>query len=170
MPLADVAIRDLDGVELPVGQVGELTVRSPSVMLGYWNQPAATAAALRNGWLHTGDGAYMDSDGFIYLVDRLKDMIITGGENVYSLEVENVLVEHPAVAAAAVIAMPDERLGERVHAVLSLIPSSECTAAEITAFCRTRLAGYKVPRSVEFRAQLPTSAAGKVLKKELRGS
>ena len=170
LPLADVAIRDPDGVELPVGQVGELTVRSPSVMLGYWNNPAATTAALRNGWLHTGDGALMDGHGFVYLVDRLKDMIISGGENVYSLEVENVLVEHPAVAAAAVIAMPDERLGERVHAVLTLAASVECTAEEITAFCRARLAGYKVPRSVEFRAQLPTSAAGKILKNELRAA
>jgi acyl-CoA synthetase (AMP-forming)/AMP-acid ligase II len=168
LPLAEIAIRDAEGNELPHGEVGELTVRSPTVMLGYWCKPAETAATIRDGWLYSGDGAYVDSDGFIHLVDRIKDMIITGGENVYSTEVENVLATHPAVAVAAVIGVPDERLGERVHAVIVPRPGADCTYADLLGHCRRELAGYKLPRSVEIRSELPLSAAGKVLKVELR--
>jgi acyl-CoA synthetase (AMP-forming)/AMP-acid ligase II len=118
--------------------------------------------------MHTGDMARMDDAGYVYIVDRLKDMIITGGENVYSAEVENALASHPAVAAAAVIGVPDDRWGERVHAVIVLRPDTEATEESLREYCRTLIAGYKVPRSVEFVADLPMSGAGKVLKRDLR--
>ena len=118
-------------------------------MLGYWNRPDETAEALRGGWMHTGDGGYMDDDGYVYIADRIKDMIITGGENVYSVEVENVLAQHPAVATCAVIGVPDEKWGERVHAVVVPAPARTVTLEELTAFCRERIAGYKTPRSME---------------------
>jgi acyl-CoA synthetase (AMP-forming)/AMP-acid ligase II len=137
-------------------------------MLGYWNRPDETAQALRGGWMHTGDGGYMDDDGYVYIADRIKDMIITGGENVYSVEVENVLAQHPAVATCAVIGVPDERWGERVHAVVVPVPGGTLTIDELAAFCHGRMAGYKTPRSLEIVDGLPLSAAGKVLKRELR--
>jgi len=164
----DVRIVDEDGRELPRGQIGEIAVRGPQVMLGYWKKPEATAAALRKGWLHTGDGAYMDEDGFVRIVDRLKDMIISGGENVYSTEVENAVHSHPAVRECAVIGVPNEQWGESVHAVVVLKEGRLTTADAIIAHCRTRIAGYKCPRSVEFRDSLPLSGAGKVLKNVLR--
>ena len=168
LPLAEVAIRDPAGREVPPGTVGELTVRSPSVMAGYFGQPELTAATIRDGWLYSGDGAYMDSDGFIYLVDRIKDMIITGAENVYSTEVEAALASHPAVGMCAVIGLPHERWGEQVHAVVVLRDGASATAAELTDHCRERIAGYKVPRSIDFAGALPVSAAGKILKARLR--
>lgn len=168
LAMADVAIRDPDGVEVERGAVGELTVRSPSVMLGYVGRPEETAATVRDGWLYSGDGAYMDDDGFVYLVDRLKDMIITGGENVYSSEVENALVTHPAVAMAAVIGIPHESWGEQVHAVVTLVEGARVGEQELIAHVREQVATYKSPRSVEFRDALPLSAAGKILKAELR--
>lgn len=168
LPLAEVVIRDPDGREVPRGTVGELTVRSPSVMAGYWNRPEETAATIREGWLYSGDGARMDDEGFIHLVDRIKDMIITGGENVYSVEVENVLVQHPGLESAAVIGVPHESWGEQVHAVVVPTPEATPTTADLISWCRERLAGYKCPRSVEFRSALPVSAAGKVLKARLR--
>jgi acyl-CoA synthetase (AMP-forming)/AMP-acid ligase II len=168
LPLAEVAIRDADGRELPPGTVGELTVRSPSVMLGYYNQPELTAATIRDGWLYSGDGAYQDSDGFIHLVDRIKDMIITGAENVYSTEVETALASHPAVAICAVIGVPHATWGEQVHAVVVLKPGASESAQTLIEHCRTRIAAYKCPRSIDFRAALPTSAAGKILKTRLR--
>ncbi|MBO0849327.1 MAG: long-chain fatty acid--CoA ligase [Pseudonocardia sp.] len=168
LPLAEVVIRDPDGTEVPRGTVGELTVRSPSVMVGYWNRPEETAATIRDGWLYSGDGARMDEEGFIHLVDRIKDVVITGGENVYSVEVENVLVRHPGVESAAVIGVPHERWGEQVHAVVVPTPEATPTAADLISWCRERLAGYKCPRTVEFRSALPVSAAGKVLKARLR--
>lgn len=168
LALADVAIRDEYGNEVPRGTVGELTVCSPSVMRGYVGKPKETASTIRDGWLYSGDGAYMDTDGFVFLVDRIKDMIITGGENVYSTEVENSLVAHPAVASAAVIGIPDEQWGEAVHAVVSLVEGATATPAELIAFCKERIGGYKCPRSVEFRDALPVSAAGKILKAQLR--
>ena len=118
--------------------------------------------------MHTGDGGYMDDEGFVFVVDRIKDMIITGGENVYSVEVENVIAQHPAVATAAIIGVPDETWGERVHAVVVPASGATVTLEELTAFCRERLAGYKLPRSMELIEALPVSAAGKVLKRELR--
>jgi acyl-CoA synthetase (AMP-forming)/AMP-acid ligase II len=168
LPLAEVAIRDPDGSEVAPGTVRELTVRSPSVMPGYLGQPELTAATIRDGWLYSGDGAYMDADGFIYLVDRMKDMIITGAENVYSTEVEAALASHPAVGMCAVIGLPHDTWGEQVHAVVVLREGSTATEAELTAHCRDRIAGYKVPRSIDFASALPVSAAGKILKARLR--
>ena len=168
-PTVEIRIADEDDREVPRGTVGQILVRGPVVMKGYWNQPALTAAALRGGWMHTGDGGYMDDDGFVFVVDRIKDMIITGGENVYSAEVENAIYQHPAVAMCAVIGVPDERWGERVHAVIALKPGQMTTDAEVVAHCRQLIAGYKCPRTVTLRAEpLPLSGAGKVLKTVLR--
>lgn len=139
-------------------------------MQGYWNNPEATAEALRGGWLHTGDLGYMDAGGFVFVVDRLKDMIVTGGENVFSAEVENALSKHPAVASSAVIGVPDEKYGERVHAVVVLSPDHSATAEDLAAHCKEHIAGYKVPRSFEFLEALPMSGAGKILKRNLRDS
>ncbi|MFJ4291878.1 long-chain-fatty-acid--CoA ligase [Cupriavidus sp. NPDC089707] len=166
----EIRIVDPEGREVPRGTVGEITVRGPGVMLGYWNKPEATADAIRDGWMHTGDGGYMDEDGFLFLKDRIKDMIISGGENVYSAEVENALASHPDVSQSAVIGVPHERWGEAVHAVIVPKPGTQPTLESIQAHCRTRIAGYKIPRSVELRESLPTSGVGKVLKAELRKS
>jgi long-chain acyl-CoA synthetase len=138
-------------------------------MQGYWNKPDLTAETLRNGWLHTGDSGYMDEDGFVYIVDRIKDMIISGGENVYSAEVENAVYQHPAVAECAVIGVPDDKWGERVHAIIRRKGGQDVTADEIIAHCHDMIAGYKCPRSVDFRDEpMPLSGAGKILKTELR--
>lgn len=167
-PHAEVRIVDSHDQEVPRGTVGEVVVRGGHVMLGYWNKPQETAAALRGGWMHTGDGAYMDDDGYIYIVDRLKDMIVSGGENVYSTEVENAIAKHPAVATCAVIGIPDDQWGERVHAVVVLNPGAHATAQDISDHVKTLIATYKAPRSVEFVDALPVSGTGKVLKRELR--
>lgn len=163
-----VRIVDPQGTEVPRGEVGEIAVKGGNVMLGYWNRPEETAAAIRGGWMHTGDGAYMDDDGYVFIVDRIKDMIITGGENVYSAEVENALARHDAVAACAVIGLPDDRWGEVVHAVVVLKADASATPDELTDFCRPLIANYKVPRSIGFLDALPVSGAGKILKRELR--
>ncbi len=167
-PHAEVRIVDPDDVEVPRGDVGEIVSRGGHVMLGYWNQPEETAAAVRDGWMHTGDGGYMDEAGYVYVVDRIKDMIVTGGENVYSAEVENALSTHPAVGSCAVIGVPDDEWGERVHAVVVAAPGQIVTGDELRAHVKTRIAGYKAPRSVEFVDALPISGAGKILKRELR--
>jgi acyl-CoA synthetase (AMP-forming)/AMP-acid ligase II len=166
----DVRIVDEEANELPRGAVGEVVCRTDCAMLGYWDQPAETAEALRGGWLHTGDAGYMDDDGYVYIVDRLKDMIISDGLNVYSAEVENAIDSHPAVAACAVIGVPDAEWGERVHAVV--VPKrGETVAAEaLEEHCRRHIGHYKVPRSWDFRDALPLSPAGKVLKRELRNA
>lgn len=164
----ELRIVDPSGREVPRGTVGEVVVRGPNVMQGYWNKPDLTAAAIRDGWMHTGDGAWMDEDGFIFIVDRLKDMIISGGENVYSGEVENALAQHPAVAACAVIGIPSEQWGESVHAVVVCKPGAEVSADELVAHCKSLIAGYKCPRSIAFTDALPLSGAGKVLKTTLR--
>jgi acyl-CoA synthetase (AMP-forming)/AMP-acid ligase II len=150
------------------GVVGEIVVRGDHMMRGYWNKPEETEAALRGGWMHTGDGGYMNEHGYVFIVDRIKDMIITGGENVYSTEVENALAKHPAVAQVAVIGVPDENWGERVHAVVVLTPGATATPEELRDFCRDHIANYKLPRSITFVDALPISGAGKVLKRELR--
>jgi acyl-CoA synthetase (AMP-forming)/AMP-acid ligase II len=137
-------------------------------MQGYWNKPEQTAAALKNGWMHTGDGAYMDEDGFIFIADRLKDMIISGGENIYSAEVENALAQHPSIAACAVIGIPSEQWGESVHAVVVRKPGQDPTPEALIAHCKSLIAGYKCPRSIDFVEALPLSGAGKVLKTALR--
>ena len=167
-PHAEVRIVDEKDDEVERGVVGEIVVRGDHVMLGYWRREEETAAALRGGWMHTGDAGYMDERGYVFVVDRIKDMIISGGENVYSAEVENVLARHPAVAACAVIGVPDPEWGERVHAVVVLKPGRESTAAELREFCREHIAAYKAPRSAEFVEALPVSGAGKILKRELR--
>jgi acyl-CoA synthetase (AMP-forming)/AMP-acid ligase II len=165
----EVRINDENDDEAPRGVVGEICGRGDNVMLGYWRQPEMTAKTLRNGWLHTGDGGYMDADGYVYVVDRMKDMIISGGENVYSAEVEQALYQHPAVAECAVIGVPDPHWGERVHAVVRLKAGASPTAEAIIAHCQTLIAHYKCPREVAFRAEpLPLSGAGKILKTELR--
>ncbi|MEW6472015.1 MAG: long-chain-fatty-acid--CoA ligase [Actinomycetota bacterium] len=167
-PVTELRIVDGDDREVPPGTVGEIVVRGGQVMQGYWRRPEGTEAALRGGWMHTGDAAYMDDDGYVFIVDRVKDMIVSGGENVYSAEVENALSQHPAVAACAVIGVPDADWGERVHAVVVLRPGAAATSDELREHTKTRIAGYKAPRSVEFVDSLPVSGAGKVLKRELR--
>lgn len=169
---AEIRVVDERGRDVPRGTVGEIVVRGPMVTGGYWGQPGATVQALRDGWFHTGDGGRMDADGYLFIADRLKDMVISGGENVYPAEVEAVLRSHPALADAAVIGVPDERWGEAVHAVVVLRASHAGGEAalrdELGPWCRRQLAGYKCPRSIEFIAALPLSAAGKVLKTQLR--
>jgi len=165
-----VRVVDLDGRTLPPGEVGEVVVSGPQVMQGYWNKPEQTARALRNGEYWSGDLGYMDAEGYLFLVDRAKDMIITGGENVYSTEVEEVLYRHPAVLEAAVFGVPDEKWGEAVHAVV--VPRADhedLDVAVLIEFCRERIAHYKAPRSIDIRREpLPKSGPGKVLKRELR--
>jgi acyl-CoA synthetase (AMP-forming)/AMP-acid ligase II len=167
-PCTEVRIADAEDREVPRGEMGEILVRGGNVMLGYWRRPEETAAALRGGWMHTGDLGRMDADGYVYVLDRLKDMIITGGENVYSTEVENAVASHPAVANCAVIGVPDERWGERVHAVVVLQPGAAATEGEIREHAKASIAGYKAPRTVEFVDALPVTPTGKVLKRELR--
>jgi len=166
---ADLQIQDEAGRPLPAGEVGEVCVRGPMVMKGYWQQAELTAEALRGGWMHTGDGGYLDDRGFLFIVDRLKDMIVTGGENVYSAEVEDALYAHPGVAECAVIGIPSEQWGEAVHAVVVPKPGARLLEADLVAHCRRRIAGFKCPRSVTIRAEeLPKSGAGKILKTDLR--
>jgi long-chain acyl-CoA synthetase len=165
----EIAILDEQGHEAPRGVVGEICGRGDNVMQGYWRQPELTQKALRGGWLHTGDGGMMDEDGFVYVVDRMKDMIVSGGENVYSAEVEQALYQHPDVAECAVIGVPDPKWGEAVHAIVRLKPGQQAGAEELIAHCHKLIAGYKAPRSVTFRQEpLPLSGAGKILKTELR--
>jgi len=158
-----------DGKPLPPGSehVGEVVTRGLHVMKGYLNSPDATAGAFTDDWFHTGDLGYFDEDGFLFIVGRIKELIIRGGYNVYPLEIEDVLHAHPAVAEAAVVGIPDDRLGEEVKAVVTLRPGAQVTAPELIAFCKERLAAYKYPRVVEFRAELPKNALGKILKDEL---
>ena len=164
----DVRIADENDQEVPFGTVGELQVRGPQVMTGYWNKPDATAETLKGGWMHTGDAARMDEDGYIYIQDRIKDMIVSGGENIYPAEVENALFQHPAVADAAVIGIPSDQWGESVLAFLVLQGDVKPTTEELIEFCRSHLAGYKLPRQVEIVDVLPRNASGKVLKNQLR--
>ena len=167
-PWVQIRIVGPDGTDVAPGAVGEVWTRSAQNMLGYWNNPDATAATLRpDGWLRTGDAGYLD-DGYLYLHDRLKDMIVSGGENVYPAEVENVLMTQPGVADAAVIGVPDERWGEAVKAVIVASPGAELSAEDVIAYARTRLGGFKLPKSVDFVAALPRNPSGKLLKRELR--
>jgi long-chain acyl-CoA synthetase len=161
-PGVEVRIVDGSGVELPRGGVGEIAIRGAGVMLGYWRKPDETSRALRNGWLHTGDGAWMDEDGFVFIVDRLKDMIVSGGENVYSGEVENAIFQHEYVRECAVIAVPDPRWGEAVHAIVVPKDGRDLEPEMVIAHCRTLIAGYKCPRSVEIRRDpLPLTGSGR---------
>lgn len=164
----EIRIVDDNDIEVERGMVGEIVARGPQLMMGYWNQPEATEKALKGGWMHTGDAAYMDEEGFIYIQDRIKDMIVSGGENIYPAEIESALFEHPAVADAAVIGIPSEQWGESVLAFLLLKPGETVTTDELIDFCRPRLAGFKIPRKFEFLDEIPRNASGKVLKKDLR--
>ncbi len=168
-PIRDVqmAIFDQDDRELPPGEVGEIVIRGPNVMKGYWRRPDATAEAMRGGWFHSGDLAKMDEDGYFFIVDRKKDMIIRGGYNVYPREVEEVLYEHPAVAEAAVVGIPDAMLGEEVGAAVALKAGAEATPEELQAFVKERVAAYKYPRHVWLVSELPKGPTGKILKREI---
>jgi acyl-CoA synthetase (AMP-forming)/AMP-acid ligase II len=168
-PGTEIKIIDEDGNRVEPGQVGEICARSMGTMQGYWKLEEQTAATLKEGWVHTGDGAYMDEDGFIFIADRIKDMIVTGGENVFSAEVESAVSTHEAVAEVAVIGIPDEKWGEAVHAIIVPKEGVEPTLDEIVEHCRPLIANYKLPRSIALRAEtLPVSGAGKVLKRDLR--
>jgi long-chain acyl-CoA synthetase len=169
IPGVELRIVDAELKILRTGEVGEILVRGPNVMQGYWRKPELTAATIVDGWVRTGDAGYLDAEGFLFLVDRVKDMIVSGGENVYSAEVENALAQHPAILECAVIGVPDDRWGERVHAVLRFRPGNVATEEELTVHCNRLIANYKRPRSFEFRKEpLPLSGAGKILKVELR--
>ncbi len=165
----EVRIVDEDGNPCKTGEVGEIVARGATAMLGYWNRPEETAATLKDGWVHTGDGAYMDEDGFIFIVDRMKDMIVTGGENVFSAEVESAISTHPGVAGVAVVGIPSDKWGEAVHAIVIPREGHSPSAEKIIDHCREQIANYKLPRSVDFRSDpFPLSGAGKVLKRDLR--
>lgn len=169
-PDTDAAIVDMDvgSVPLPPGKIGELVIRGPQVMGGYWNRPDETASVLRNGWLYTGDIAYMDEEGYFFIVDRKKDLIITGGYNVYPREIDEVLHEHPAVKEAVSVGINHRTRGEIIKAYIVLREGHTLTKAEVLAFCREKLANYKVPKQVEFRDELPKSIVGKVLRRVIR--
>ncbi|MFQ5668449.1 MAG: class I adenylate-forming enzyme family protein [Candidatus Binatia bacterium] len=168
LPGVEIRIVGNKGKTLPAGSVGEIVVRSPFNMKGYWRRPESTAAVLQGGWLRTGDVGRLDSDGFLYVVDRKTDMIIMSGENIYPSEIEEVLLRHPAIAEAAVVGVPDQRRGEIPKAVVVLQSGARLTEEDVQAFCRERLAFFKTPKLVEFRAWLPKNAAFKVLKNELK--
>lgn len=168
-PGVEVKIVSSEGAILPPGELGEICMRSDYLMSGYFNKPEQTAEVLRDGWMHSGDAGYLDDDGFLFVADRVKDMVVTGGENVFSIEVERVLFKHPAVLEAAVIGIPSDEWGEAVHAVVVPRPGASVTAEALIAHCRTFIAGYKCPKSVEFREEpLPVTPVGKVRKNVLR--
>jgi fatty-acyl-CoA synthase len=167
-PLVTVAILDQQGRPVPRGERGEICVRGSLVMAGYYRNPEATAEASAHGWHHTGDIGFLDEDGYLYIVDRAKDMVITGGFNVYSAEVEQALMAHDAVRDCAVIGLPDEKWGERVTAVIQLQPHAEVDADDLIAFVKERIGSVKAPKQIEIWADLPRSTIGKVLKAEIR--
>jgi acyl-CoA synthetase (AMP-forming)/AMP-acid ligase II len=165
---ADMKVVDPAGDEVPHGEIGEIVYRGVGSMQGYWNRPADTAATIRDGWVHTGDAGTQDPDGFFYIKDRIKDMIISGGENIYPAELEAVLAGHPAVADVAVIGVPDDNWGETVKAIVVRRPGSDVTSEQLIEWSRSRLAGFKRPRSVDFVETIPRNPSGKILKRELR--
>ena len=170
VPGTEVRVLDDEGNEVPAGEIGEICARSPGVMLGYWHSPETTSEAMRDGWLHTGDLGYQDEDGYLYIVDRKKDLIIRGGFNVYPRDVEDALLEHPAVEAAGVVGRPDPRHGEEVVAFVSLRPGAEPSGEELVQWARERIGGYKYPREVTVVDAVPLTPVGKVDRKALRAS
>jgi acyl-CoA synthetase (AMP-forming)/AMP-acid ligase II len=169
-PMRGLQIRvvDEDDNDCAPGDVGEVIIAGPLIMKGYWNQPEETAKAVRNGWFYSGDAGYFDAEGYLYIHDRVKDMIVSGGENIYPAEVESALAGMAGIADLAVIGVPDEKWGESVKAIVVTKPGEALTADEIIAYARTQIAGYKIPRSVDFIAELPRNPSGKILKRELR--
>jgi len=165
---ADMKVVDPSGVEVPQGEIGEIVYRGPGVMQGYWNRAKDSADSIKDGWFYTGDAGTEDEGGFFYVKDRIKDMIISGGENIYPAEIESVLAGHPAVADVAVIGVPDETWGERVKAIIVRKPGAAATGEEIVEWSRAHLAGYKRPSSVDFAEAIPRNPSGKILKRELR--
>ena len=168
LPWVEIRVVDSGGQEVPHGTVGEIVTRSGANMLGYWNRPEETAKTIRDGWLYTGDAGFMDADGYVFIHDRVKDMIISGGENVYPAEVESALADHPAISDVAVVGVPDEKWGEAVKAVVVLRPGMDLDEETLIRWSRGRIAGFKTPKSVDFVAALPRNASGKLLKRELR--
>jgi long-chain acyl-CoA synthetase len=169
VPVCDVKVVDEAGNALPVGQVGELWIYGPNIVKGYWNKPEATAATFTEGWLHSGDLARLDDEGFIYIVDRAKDVLIRGGENVYCSEVENALYSHPAVMDATVVGLPHKVLGEEVGAAVQVAPGATVDQAELQAWLKDRLAGFKIPVRIDIRiAPLPRNPSGKIMKRQVR--
>ena len=164
----EIKIVDADDNELPAGEMGEIATRSDLVMKGYWRDPEATAETLRNGWLHTGDVGYMDDKGYLFLMDRSKDMIISGGENIYPREIEEIIIKHPAVREVAVVGTPDPKWGEAVTAVVALVPGKAVSEEELIALCKEHIASYKKPEAIDFVDELPKNNYGKILKRELR--
>ena len=165
----EIKIIDEDGADLPVGTVGEIATRSSKNMSRYWNNPEATAETIdEDGWLRTGDAGYLDEDGYLYIHDRVKDMIISGGENIYPAEVENALYSHPDIGDVAVIGVPDQKWGEAVKACVVVKDGKALSEADVIAHARTQIAGYKCPKSVDFIAALPRNPSGKILRRELR--
>ena len=165
---AEVRIIDEAGNELPAGETGEILIKSRSVIAGYWRNPDETADAIKDGWFHTGDLGYLDDERYLFVVDRKKDMVVSGGVNIYSKEIEGVLYRHPAVLEAAVIGLPDEEWGELVTAVISTRPGHDVTGQELIDYCSESMAGYKKPRKVLFLDELPKNPSGKILKRVLR--
>ena len=161
-------IVDEEDQELPAGEIGQIVAYGPQLMRGYWNLPDQSAEALKGGWMHTGDAGRVDEEGYLYIQDRVKDMIVSGGENVYPAVVEGALFGHPAVADVAVIGIPSDQWGESVHAVVVTREGESVTAEELMEFCGDKLGGFERPRSVDFVAGIPRNASGKVLKRELR--
>jgi acyl-CoA synthetase (AMP-forming)/AMP-acid ligase II len=168
MPGVELRIVDANGRDLPVGEAGEVLVRSPWMFSGYWNKPAATTTSIVDGSYHTGDAGILDKDGNLFLVDRLKDMIVSGGENIYSAEVERALASHPSVQSVAVVGAPDEKWGERVVAFVVTYPDNPVDVSDLVTHCRGLIAGYKVPKEIHLMGALPQTASGKVQKATLR--
>jgi long-chain acyl-CoA synthetase len=165
----EIKVVDADGNDVPTGEIGEVWIKSPANMVGYWNMPDATAAALTDdNWFKSGDAGYLDADGYVYIADRVKDMIISGGENVYPAEIESVLMSNPGIADAAVIGVPDDKWGETVKAIIVRAPDAELSEEDVITWCRDRLAHYKCPTSVDWADMLPRNPSGKILKRELR--